>query len=129
MLASAAESVVARAAKARPSTRRTPQGFTLMIAPLPGMSFLTRPNFFRYLLARALFLATVLAPLAEADLSLPAAPDCIEGVPKGSPDGTRVLLFRACAGEPWGVTLTDAAGSYRTWIAEGFGADWNPAAK
>jgi len=64
----------------------------------------------------------------EKDLSLPSAPDCIEGVPKGSPDGTRVLLFRACAGEPrLGVTLTDAAGSYRTWIADGFGADWNPA--
>jgi hypothetical protein len=65
----------------------------------------------------------------EHDLSLPAAPDCIEGVPKGSPDGTRVLLFRACGSEPHaGVTLTDAAGSYRTWIVDGFGADWNPAA-
>ena len=65
----------------------------------------------------------------ETDLSLPAAPDCVEGVPKGSPDGTRVLLFRACAGEPHaGVTLTDTAGSYRTWIADGFGADWNPVA-
>jgi hypothetical protein len=65
----------------------------------------------------------------ETDLSLPSAPDCVEGVPKGSPDGTRVLLFRACAGEPHaGVTLTDAAGSYRTWIADGFGADWNPVA-
>ena len=64
----------------------------------------------------------------EADLSLPSAPDCIEGVPKGSPDGARILLFRACAGEPhMGVTLTDAAGSYRQWIADGFGADWNPA--
>ena len=66
----------------------------------------------------------------ESDLSLPSAPDCIEGVPKGSPDGTRVLLFRACAGEAHsGVTLTDKAGSYRTWIADGFGADWNPVAK
>jgi Tol biopolymer transport system component len=63
----------------------------------------------------------------ETDLSLPSAPDCIEGVPKASPDGTRVLLFRACAGEPHtGITLTDTAGSYRTWIADGFGADWNP---
>ncbi len=63
----------------------------------------------------------------ESDLSLPSAPDCVEGVPKGSPDGTRVLLFRACAGEPHtGVTLTDNAGSYRTWIVDGFGADWNP---
>jgi len=66
----------------------------------------------------------------ESDLSLPSAPDCIEGVPKGSPDGTRVLLFRACAGEAHsGVTLTDKAGSYRTWIADGFGPDWNPVAK
>ncbi len=47
-----------------------------------------------------------------------------------SPDGTCVLLFRACAGEPHsGVTLSDAAGTYRTWIVNGFGADWNPAAK
>lgn len=66
----------------------------------------------------------------ERDLSLPAAPDCIEGVPKASPDGTRILLFRACAGEPHiGLTLTDTAGSYRQWIADGFGADWNPAAR
>lgn len=66
----------------------------------------------------------------ETDLSLPSAPNCIEGVPKGSPDGTRVLLFRACAGESHaGVTLTDTAGSYRTWIADGFGPDWNPVAK
>jgi len=66
----------------------------------------------------------------ESDLSLPSAPDCIEGVPKGSPDGTRVLLFRLCAGEAHsGVTLTDTAGSYRTWIADGFGPDWNPVAK
>jgi hypothetical protein len=64
----------------------------------------------------------------ENDLSLPSAPDCIEGVPKASPDGTRIVLFRACAGEPMGITLTDTTGSYRTWIADGFGADWNPAA-
>src|SRR5207244_2021750 len=32
----------------------------------------------------------------ETDLSLPSQPDCIEGVPKGSPDGKRVLLFRFC---------------------------------
>jgi len=65
---------------------------------------------------------------AERDLSLPSNPSCVEGVPKASPDGTRVLLFRACAGEPHiGVTLTDTAGSYRTWITDGFGPDWNPA--
>ena len=65
----------------------------------------------------------------ERDLSLASAPDCIEGVPKGSPDGTRILLFRACVGERFGVTVTDRTGSYRTWIADGFGPDWNPAWK
>jgi Tol biopolymer transport system component len=65
----------------------------------------------------------------ETDLSLPSAPDCVEGVPKGSPDGKRILLYRACAGEPHsGVTITDTTGSYRTWIVDGFGADWNPVA-
>lgn len=65
----------------------------------------------------------------ENDLSLPSAPDCVEGVPKGSPDGKQVLLFRACESEPhMGVTLTDTAGTYRLWIVDGFGADWNPVA-
>ena len=69
------------------------------------------------------------ASKVETDLSLPSAPDCIEGVPKGSPDGTRVLLFRLCQGEPHaGITLTDKAGTYRTWITNGFGPDWNPVA-
>jgi hypothetical protein len=63
----------------------------------------------------------------EQDLSLATAPDCIEGVPKGSPDGARVLLYRMCMGELAGVTVTDTAGSYRTWLADGFGPDWNPA--
>lgn len=62
----------------------------------------------------------------EQDLSLSSAPDCVEGVPKESPDGRRVLLFRACAGESAGITVTDSAGSYRSWIADGFGPDWNP---
>lgn len=67
----------------------------------------------------------------ETDLSLPAQPSCIEGVPKGSPDGTRVLLFRACFGAAPanGVFVTDTAGSYRTKVTDGFGADWNPAAR
>jgi Tol biopolymer transport system component len=67
----------------------------------------------------------------ETDLSLPAQPSCIEGVPKGSPDGTRVLLFRACFGDTPanGIFVTDTAGSYRTKIADGFGPDWNPAAE
>jgi Tol biopolymer transport system component len=65
----------------------------------------------------------------ETSLALPSEPDCIEGVPKGSPDGTRILEFRACwyqPNEPGGVTLTDTAGSFRTFIADGFGPDWNP---
>ncbi len=68
----------------------------------------------------------------ETDLSLPLEPDCIEGVPKGSPDGTRILLFRACfdhgpAAQP-GIYLTDTKGSYRTFVTAGFGPDWNPVA-
>ena len=67
----------------------------------------------------------------ETDLSLPAEPSCIEGVPKGSPDGKRVLLFRACVDTGRlvsGIYLTDAAGSYRRKITDGFGPDWNPVA-
>ncbi|HYV65188.1 MAG TPA: hypothetical protein VE964_03030 [Myxococcales bacterium] len=68
----------------------------------------------------------------EQDLSLPRQPSCIEGVPKVSPDGLRILLFRACfdgRGAPPGIYLTDTAGSYRTFVADGFGPDWNPAAR
>lgn len=63
----------------------------------------------------------------ELDLSLPSAPDCIEGVPKGAPDGSQILLFRYCAGERPGIYLSDSAGSYRRFVADGFGPDWNPA--
>jgi Tol biopolymer transport system component len=68
----------------------------------------------------------------ETDLSLSSEPDCVEGVPKGSLDGQKILLFRACfdsgaAGAP-GVYLTDAAGSYRQFVVSGFGPDWNPLA-
>lgn len=65
----------------------------------------------------------------ETDLSLPTEPDCIEGVPKGSPDGARILLFRQCfytPNESGGIFVTDTFGTYRTWIADGFGPDWNP---
>ena len=65
----------------------------------------------------------------EMDLSLPSEPSCIEGVPKGSPDGKHVLLFRLCFDTPTpqgGIYLTDAAGSYRTFITAGFGPDWAP---
>lgn len=49
-----------------------------------------------------------------------------------SPDGTQVLVFRICfdTGSPLGgIYLTDTAGSYRTFVSQGFGADWNPAWK
>lgn len=63
----------------------------------------------------------------EFDLSLEDAPDCVEGVPQGSPDGTRILLFRFCAGGDPGIHVCDTAGTYRTWITSGFGPDWNHA--
>jgi Tol biopolymer transport system component len=68
----------------------------------------------------------------EMDLSLPSEPSCIEGVPKGSPDGAHVLLSRGCfdtGSLVSGIYVTDTAGSYRTRITDGFGPDWNPAAK
>ena len=68
----------------------------------------------------------------ETDLSLPSEPSCIEGVPKGSPDGKQVLLYRICfdTGSPkGGIYLTDTASSYRTFVTQGFGPDWNPAWK
>ncbi len=67
----------------------------------------------------------------ETDLSLPSEPDCIEGVPKGSPDGARILELRACFDRPGfdaGVYVAPADGATRTFVAHGFGADWNPAA-
>ena len=62
----------------------------------------------------------------ERDLSLVNLSNCIEGVPKRSPNDTRLLLFRACAGERFGIYVGDTTGTDRTWIAEGFGPDWNP---
>jgi len=62
----------------------------------------------------------------EFDLSLAGTPDCVEGVPQGSPDGASILLFQFCGGGKPGICLTDTAGSYRTWITDGFGPDWNP---
>ena len=66
----------------------------------------------------------------ETDLSLRSQPSCIEGVPKGSAGGERILLFRACFSDPntmGRIYVTDSLGAYRTWIADGFGPDWNPA--
>jgi Tol biopolymer transport system component len=64
----------------------------------------------------------------ENDLSIAMKPDCTVGVPKGSPDGTQILVFLFCPDdEPHvGVTLTNVAGSSWSFIATGFGPDWNP---
>jgi hypothetical protein len=64
----------------------------------------------------------------ETDLSIAMKPDCTVGVPKASPDGTQILVFLFCPDdEPHvGVTLTNIAGSSWTFIATGFGPDWNP---
>jgi len=65
----------------------------------------------------------------ETDLSLTSEPSCIEGVPKASPDGEHILLFRACVDNrmpPIGIYVTNATGSYRTFIRAGFGPDWAP---
>jgi Tol biopolymer transport system component len=68
----------------------------------------------------------------ETDLSLPSEPACVEGVPKGSADGRRIALFRACydggAASADGIYVTDTAGSYRSYVVSGFGPDWNPVA-
>ena len=63
----------------------------------------------------------------ETDLSIASKPDCKAGVPKGSPDGTQVLLFLFCPSDPQhvGVTLTNTSGSSWTFVATGFGPDWN----
>jgi len=65
----------------------------------------------------------------ETDLSIAMKPDCTVGVPKGSPDGTRILVFLFCPDDQQhvGVTLTNPAGSSWSFIATGFGPDWNPA--
>jgi hypothetical protein len=67
----------------------------------------------------------------ETDLSLPLKPECKAGVPKGSPDGTRILLFLFCPDDPqhMGVTMTNTTGSMWSFVVTGFGPDWNPAAQ
>jgi len=64
----------------------------------------------------------------ETDLSIGAKPDCIVGVPKGSPDGKQILVFLFCPTDMQhvGVTLTDTSGSSWIFVAIGFGPDWNP---
>jgi WD40 repeat protein len=65
----------------------------------------------------------------ETDLSIASKPDCTIGVPKGSPDGAQILVFLFCPADMphTGVTLTNTTGSSWTFIATGFGPDWNPA--
>jgi Tol biopolymer transport system component len=64
----------------------------------------------------------------ETDLSIATKPDCTVGVPKGSPDGTQILVFLFCPDDQLqvGVTLTNTSGSSWTFIDIGFGPDWNP---
>jgi hypothetical protein len=64
----------------------------------------------------------------ETDASMAMKPDCTVGVPKGSPDGTQILVFLFCADDltHLGVTLTNPAGSSWSFVATGFGPDWNP---
>jgi Tol biopolymer transport system component len=64
----------------------------------------------------------------ETDLSIASHPDCTVGVPKGSPDGTQILVFLFCPSDldQVGVTLTNTSGSSWKFIATGFGPDWNP---
>jgi Tol biopolymer transport system component len=66
----------------------------------------------------------------ETDLSAASQPDCKVGVPKGSPDGTQILVFLFCPSDPAhvGVTLTNPTGSSWIFVTAGFGPDWNPAA-
>lgn len=66
----------------------------------------------------------------EIDLSAGTKDDCIAGVPKGSPDGTRIVLFLFCPANVTdgraGVTWTDTQGSSWNFVTQGFGPDWNP---
>lgn len=77
----------------------------------------------------ALSAAAWLPGKPEIDLSLRAFPSAVEGVPKVSPDGRRVLLFRTCYVQAAsGIALSDTAGTFRRFLGEGFGADWHPLA-
>jgi len=67
----------------------------------------------------------------ETDLSIGSKPECKVGVPKGSPDGTQILVFLFCPSDPEhvGVVLTNTTGSWWTFVTAGFGPDWNTAAQ
>jgi hypothetical protein len=64
----------------------------------------------------------------ETDLSGPAKPNCVAGVPKVSPGGRDIALYLNCPNDPRhaGVTLTDPSGMAYRFVETGFGADWNP---
>jgi hypothetical protein len=66
----------------------------------------------------------------ETDLSIASKPDCTVGVPKPGSDGKQILVFLFCPDdqEHTGVTLTTIAAASWTFIATGFGPDWNPVA-
>jgi Tol biopolymer transport system component len=65
-------------------------------------------------------------PMSDLQASEPSC-GCL--TPKGSPDAKRVLLVRGCPdSRPKGIYVTDTAGSTWTFVAEGSGPDWNPAA-
>jgi Tol biopolymer transport system component len=64
----------------------------------------------------------------ETDLSIAAKPDCTVGVPKRSPHSKQIMVFLFCPNDMphTGVTLTNTTGSSWSFIATGFGPDWNP---
>lgn len=92
------------------------------LSPLPADPTQTLRHLYAYL-------SDAYAPgKVETDLSIASKPDCTVGVPKGSPDGTQILVFLFCPSDMQhvGVTLTDTSGSSWTFISVGFGPDWNP---
>jgi len=92
------------------------------LAPLPADTTQTLRHLYAYA-------SSAYTPgKAERDLSLAMKPDCTVGVPKGSPDGTQILVALFCPSDPAhiGVTVTDTAGSSWTFIIADNGGDWNP---
>jgi hypothetical protein len=69
------------------------------------------------------------AAKAGHDLTMGAESSCSEKLPKVSPDGTQLLLYRLCVDgdSPSGTYLSDVAGRFRAYITSGIGADWAPA--
>ncbi len=110
------------------------RGLALVPPGLPASSLVTERKLY------AFSSAPWVADKPETDLSLTSEPACVEGVPKGSPQGSfqgspdsqRILLFRACfddgAASAPGIYVTDTTGSYRSFVVSGFGPDWNPVA-